>query len=164
MLRSMKGLTGFTIGATDGDIGRVDACYFDDASFTVRHLVVDTGGWLGGRKVLISPMALRDIDWDGKRITAALTKAQVEKSPAIAEGRHSPLGGFPLGLTSISRPIAQAGHVAAMLVPCGVGVYISRQSMASWPVDDDEARTASGNGGRPRASTARRSGQATTAG
>ena len=83
MLRSMTDLKGFTIGAIDGDIGQVEAFYFDDASFTVRHLVVDTGGWLGGRKVLISPRALRDIDWDGRRINAALTKAQVEKSPNI---------------------------------------------------------------------------------
>ena len=44
MLRSMKDLMGFTIGATDGGIGRVAAGYFDDATFTVRHLVVDTGG------------------------------------------------------------------------------------------------------------------------
>jgi PRC-barrel domain len=83
VLRSMTDLKGFTIGATDGDIGQVEAFYFDDASFTVRHLVVDTGGWLGGRKVLISPRALRDVDWDGRRINAALTKAQVEKSPNI---------------------------------------------------------------------------------
>lgn len=83
MLRSMNGLQGFTIGATDGDIGGVDAFYFDDTSFTVRHLVVDTGGWLTGRKVLISPMALRDIDWDGRRIHAALTRAQVQQSPDI---------------------------------------------------------------------------------
>jgi PRC-barrel domain len=83
MLRSMNDLQGFTIGATDGDIGRVDAFYFDDTSFTVRHLVVDTGGWLGGRKVLISPMALPAIDWDGKRINAKLTKSQVERSPDI---------------------------------------------------------------------------------
>jgi hypothetical protein len=88
MLRSMKkDLRGFTVGATDGDIGKVEDFYFDDTSFTVRHLVVDTGGWLGGRKVLISPIALRDIDWDGKRINAALTKAQVEKSPAIDTDR-----------------------------------------------------------------------------
>jgi hypothetical protein len=82
-----KDLRGFTIGATDGDIGKVDEFYFDDASFTVRHLVVDTGGWLTGRKVLISPMALRDVDWDAKRITAALTKAQVEKSPEVDTDR-----------------------------------------------------------------------------
>ena len=88
MLRSMKNdLKGFTVGATDGDIGTVEEVYFDDTSFTVRHLVVDTGGWLSGRKVLISPMALRDIDWGGKRINATLTKAQVEKSPAIHTDR-----------------------------------------------------------------------------
>lgn len=87
MLRSMKDLKGFTIGATDGDIGQVEAFYFDDASFTVRHLVVDTGGWLSGRKVLISPMALRNIVWDDRRINAALTKAQVERSPDIDTDR-----------------------------------------------------------------------------
>jgi sporulation protein YlmC with PRC-barrel domain len=88
MLRSMKrDLRGFTVGATDGDIGKVEEVYFDDQSFTVRHLVVDTGGWLAERKVLISPMALLDIDWGGKRIKAALTKAQVEKSPAISTDR-----------------------------------------------------------------------------
>jgi uncharacterized protein YrrD len=84
MLRSInRDLRGFTIGATDGDIGKVEEVYFDDESFTVRHLVVDTGGWLGSRKVLISPMALREIDWSVKRINAVLTRSQVEKSPAI---------------------------------------------------------------------------------
>jgi hypothetical protein len=87
MLRSMKDLRGFTIGATDGDIGQVEAFYFDDASFTVRHLAADTGRWLAGRKVLISPMALRDIDWRDRRINAALTKAQVEQSPDIDTDR-----------------------------------------------------------------------------
>jgi uncharacterized protein YrrD len=83
MLRSIKALDGFTIGATDGDIGTVKDCYFDDRSYTVRYIVVDTGGWLAERKVLLSPIALREMDWAGKRITAALTKAQVEKSPDI---------------------------------------------------------------------------------
>jgi PRC-barrel domain len=84
MLRSMANdLRGLTVGATDGDIGTVEEFYFDDTSFTVRHLVVDTGGWLSGRKVLISPMALREVHWGGKRIKAALTKAQVENSPPI---------------------------------------------------------------------------------
>jgi len=83
MLRSMNGLLGFTIAATDGDIGGVEAFYFDDTSFTIRHLVVDTGGWLPGRKVLISPRALPALDWDGKRIKADLTKSQVEQSPNI---------------------------------------------------------------------------------
>ena len=83
MLRSMKHLDGFTIGATDGDIGTVRECYFDDVSYTVRYAVVDTGGWLGERKVLLSPISFRAMDWEHKRITAALTKDQVEKSPNI---------------------------------------------------------------------------------
>ena len=83
MLRSMKELNGFAIGATDGDIGKVKGCLFDDVSYTVRYVVVDTGSWLSERKVLLSPMAFRAMDWDHKRITAALTKSQVEKSPDI---------------------------------------------------------------------------------
>ena len=63
MLRSMKDLSGFTIGATDGDIGTVTDGDFDDLSFTVRYLVDDSGGWLTGRKVLLSPIAVRKMDW-----------------------------------------------------------------------------------------------------
>ena len=46
-------------------------------------LVVDTGGWLPGRKVLISPRALPAIDWDGERINADVTTSEVEQSPNI---------------------------------------------------------------------------------
>ncbi len=49
MLRSMKDLHGFAIHASDGDIGRVADCLFDDDRWAVRYLVVDTGGWLSGR-------------------------------------------------------------------------------------------------------------------
>jgi hypothetical protein len=83
VLGTMKALDGFTIRATDGDIGTVTEGYFDDLSYAVRHIVVDTGGWLGDRKVLISPIAVRATDWEHKRIAVALTKAQVEKSPSI---------------------------------------------------------------------------------
>ena len=81
MLRSMKALHGFTIGATDGDIGTVKDGYFHDVSYTVRYVVIDTGGWLAERKALLSPIAFRAMEWEHKRITAALTKAQVGQSP-----------------------------------------------------------------------------------
>jgi hypothetical protein len=83
MLRSMGDFHGFTIGATDGDVGTVKEFYFDDVSYTVRYVVVDTGGWLSDRKVLLSPILFRGTDWEHKRITAALTKDKVEKSPDI---------------------------------------------------------------------------------
>jgi hypothetical protein len=83
MLRNLKDLRGFAIGATDGDVGTVRECYFDDVTYAVRYIVVDTGAWLSERKVLLSPIAFRAIDWEHQRITAQLTKTQVEKSPEI---------------------------------------------------------------------------------
>ena len=49
----------------------------------MRYAVVDTGGWLADRKVLLSPIAFRGMDWEHKRIASALTKDKVEKSPDI---------------------------------------------------------------------------------
>ena len=53
MLRSTDDLQNFAIGATDGHIGHVKDFYFDDDAWVIRYLVVDTGSWLSGRKVLI---------------------------------------------------------------------------------------------------------------
>lgn len=83
MLHNSKQLKGFTIRAKDGDVGKVDEFYFDDETWTIRYFVVEAGGWLGGRLVLISPLSIVDSDWDDKRFDVALTKAQIEKSPDI---------------------------------------------------------------------------------
>lgn len=83
MLIRVKELLGFTLAATDGAIGVVEDCYFDDVHWTVRYLVVDTGGWLSGRQVLISPMAVRSVDTAGERVIVNLTREQVERSPDI---------------------------------------------------------------------------------
>jgi len=63
MLRSTQDLEHYSIGATDGDIGQVKDFYFDDDAWVVRYLVVDTGTWLTGRRVLVSPISLREPDW-----------------------------------------------------------------------------------------------------
>jgi sporulation protein YlmC with PRC-barrel domain len=83
MLRSVKSLTGFAIGATDGEIGKVIDIYFDDQYWKVRYFVVETGNWLFGRKVLLSPVALQPADMNGKSFPANLTKDQVKNSPDI---------------------------------------------------------------------------------
>jgi sporulation protein YlmC with PRC-barrel domain len=83
MLRSVKSLTGFAIGATDGEIGKVKDIYFDDQTWKVRYLVVETGSWLFGRKVLLSPMALQPADMDAKHFPTNLTTDQVKNSPDI---------------------------------------------------------------------------------
>jgi len=60
MLRSAKDLQGYTLQATDGDIGTVRTFYFDDEYWCIRYLVVDTGSWFSGTRVLLSPVALAD--------------------------------------------------------------------------------------------------------
>src|ERR1051325_2075889 len=51
-------LIGKAIDAQDGKIGSVYDLYFDDQSWSIRYLVVDTGKWLPGRKVLVVPEAI----------------------------------------------------------------------------------------------------------
>jgi len=83
MLTNAAFLKGLAIHATDGELGTVKGFYFDDDTWTIRYLVVETGGWLLGRQVLISPISIARVDWKNKRLDVALTKEQVEHSPGI---------------------------------------------------------------------------------
>ena len=83
MKRSIKSLEGYSLKETDGEIGEVDEFYFDDVSWTIRYLVVKTGNWLSGRKVLISPAALLQPDWENEDFPVNLTKEQIKNSPDI---------------------------------------------------------------------------------
>jgi hypothetical protein len=83
MLNNATQLKGFSIHAQDGDLGTVDDFYFDDHTWTVRYLTLETGSWLSGRSVLISPASVIRIDWQLKRLDVALTKHQIEHSPDI---------------------------------------------------------------------------------
>lgn len=83
MKRNIKSLLGFTLSATDGEIGKVKDFYFDDKTWTIRYLIVETGSWLHGRKVLISPEALFATDWVGETFPVNLTKEQIRNSPDI---------------------------------------------------------------------------------
>ena len=82
MLRSLKDLEGYVVSATDGDIGSVANFLLDDESWMVRYLVVDTGGFFGGRRVPISPVSFRQEDWSTRRFHLALTKDRVKNSPS----------------------------------------------------------------------------------
>ena len=83
MLHKARTLKGYTLKSLDGEIGKVQEFYFDDQHWTVRYLVADTGNWLTGRQVLISPHALTAVDKEGKHIAVNLTNKQIEDSPAL---------------------------------------------------------------------------------
>ena len=83
MLRSVTELEKLTIGATDGTIGNVKDCYFDDEAWVIRYLVVATGAWLVGREVLISPLSASGTAAEGKVLHVSISKDQVRNSPSI---------------------------------------------------------------------------------
>jgi hypothetical protein len=76
VVRSVNDLRRVTIAATDGELGSVRDLYFDDLSWTVRYLVVDTGTWLPDRWVLVSPTSVRRWDADPSALRVSLTRTQ----------------------------------------------------------------------------------------
>jgi uncharacterized protein YrrD len=89
MLHSVKKLKGMKILAADGDAGKIKDIYFDDEAWTIRHFEADTGGWLTGRKILLSPISVTGIDWKGKAIRVALTRRQIQDAPGLEA--HKPI-------------------------------------------------------------------------
>lgn len=73
---------GYNVKAPDGYVGKVCDFYFDDRSWRVIYLVVDTGDWLN-RKIVISPLALLQPDIASKTFPVRITRKQVQISPTI---------------------------------------------------------------------------------
>jgi hypothetical protein len=97
MLFAVSGLIGCPIAASDGRIGAVKDFLFDDRSWGIRWVEVDTGGWLPGRKVLIHPSAVSPLSVPPKprlpmmsqgdllEVAVNLTRRQIEESPEARE-------------------------------------------------------------------------------
>jgi hypothetical protein len=83
MLSKIKTIAGYQLACKDGDIGRAREFYFDDKYWTIRYLVANTGSWLTGRLVLISPYALLNLVPETKTVTLDLTKEQIKNSPSL---------------------------------------------------------------------------------
>ena len=83
MLRSLKDLERYNVSATDGDIGSVANFLLDDERWAIRYLVVKTGGFFNERRVLISPISFREVDWSAARFHLALTMDKIKNSPSV---------------------------------------------------------------------------------
>jgi hypothetical protein len=82
-LRRARGLWEYTIAAVDADIGRVCDLYFDDETWTIRYIMVESGVILSRRKVLISPAALQERAWSPLHIRVKLTSDEVHSGPSV---------------------------------------------------------------------------------
>lgn len=128
MLHNVSDLRGDKIAASDGEIGRIDQIYFNDDDWHVRYLVVDTGGWLSGRKVLVSPVSVDRSKSSDHALAVGLTREQVEHSPSVDadkpvsrqyEEAHARYYGYPLYWASPEAPVMPppdpAGKLARQL-------------------------------------------------
>jgi len=93
MLMSVDELRDFDLVATDGEIGSIRGVYFDDSSWMMLYLILDTGKWLPGRKVIISTRAIEGWDLQNKKVMVALSKDRIENSPKVDEDEPLSLEG-----------------------------------------------------------------------
>jgi uncharacterized protein YrrD len=79
----ISSLIGLSMTAADAEIGVVQDFYFDDQTWIIRYLILKTGDWLSGRKVLISPLSLVNKTGKPASFIVSLTKEQIRNSPDI---------------------------------------------------------------------------------
>jgi hypothetical protein len=77
----MNEVLGYTFRNDKEDFGLVHDLIVEDDSWIIRHLVVDTGKWMPGRKVLIPADWIRTVSWKDRTITAPFSRQLVRSSP-----------------------------------------------------------------------------------
>jgi sporulation protein YlmC with PRC-barrel domain len=80
-LRGTREITGYRIHAVDGEIGEVEDFIIDDKTWSVHFLVVDTGHWFPGKKVLIAPKWINKVKWEDSAVYVDITITAVKNSP-----------------------------------------------------------------------------------
>jgi sporulation protein YlmC with PRC-barrel domain len=114
-------MCGWSIVAEDDEVGQLSDVYFDDWRWTVRHLVVDTSHWPGGRSVFISPRSVNGVDPAREILRTSLSWNQVAFSPDLAGARpvsrqHElelshyssfPAGAVTVGVSGLAEPVTR---------------------------------------------------------
>jgi hypothetical protein len=78
-------LSGFKVEARDGDIGKVDEATHEAGG---SYIVVDTGPWIFGKKVMIPAGVIRDVDLDTESVFVDRTKDEIKNAPEFDEKRY----------------------------------------------------------------------------
>ncbi|WP_189885411.1 PRC-barrel domain containing protein [Streptomyces xantholiticus] len=84
-------LVGYSVEASDGSIGKVDK-HTEEVGRS--YLVVDTGPWILGRRVLLPAGLVSEIDTGAEIVRVACTKSQVKDSPEFESGKHEDDAGY----------------------------------------------------------------------
>lgn len=80
-LRSSREIMGYRIQARDGEIGHVEDWIVEDEIWAIRYLIVDTGNWLPGKRVLVAPAWVETMNWADREVRIDLKRETIEGSP-----------------------------------------------------------------------------------
>jgi hypothetical protein len=75
-------LTGFSVEATDGSIGKVDEATYETSR---SYIVVDTGPWIFGKKVMLPAAVVERVDLDSETVFVNRTKDEIKNAPEFDE-------------------------------------------------------------------------------
>jgi hypothetical protein len=79
-------LVGYKVEATDGGIGKIDATSRDVNS---SYLVVDTGVWIFGKKVMLPAGVVSHIDHEDRKVFVDRSKDQIKAAPEFDDDNHT---------------------------------------------------------------------------
>jgi len=87
-LRSSAEVTGYRLAAEDGEVGHVEDFIFDEQSWTLRYLEIDTHNWLPGRHVLMSPAWVDRVDWSAQQVKVTVSQDLIKSAPEYDSSKH----------------------------------------------------------------------------
>jgi hypothetical protein len=99
-------LAGFGVEAIDGGIGKVDEATYETSQ---SYVVVDTGPWIFGKKVMLPADVIQRVDLDSETVFVDRTKDEIKNAPEFDETRYrepayrDELGGYYYGGTTGTR-------------------------------------------------------------
>jgi hypothetical protein len=79
-------LTGFSVEAIDGGIGKVDEATYEVGG---SYIVVDTGPWIFGKKVLLPAGVIDRVDADAETIYVNRAKDEIKDAPEFDESSYA---------------------------------------------------------------------------
>jgi hypothetical protein len=82
---TQRDLSGYSVEALDGSIGKIDEASNDVGA---GYIVVDTGPWIFGKKVMLPAGVIRDVELDSESVFVNRTKDEIKNAPEFDEDRY----------------------------------------------------------------------------
>jgi uncharacterized protein YrrD len=84
-LRSTLAVNDYKIHASDGELGHIDDFIMEDETWAIRYLIVNTGSWWAGKKVLISTQWIKRVSWSDSKVFVDLSRESIKHSPEYTD-------------------------------------------------------------------------------